>query len=224
MRILIAEDSRPLLRSLQITLRKTGYAVDVAEDGESALWLAESNPYDLILLDLMLPKLNGLDLLHRLREHGQETPVLILTALDAIDDRVKGLKTGADDYLTKPFALEELLARVEALLRRKRGMRNPNLHVGNLSIDTSGRTVECNGQQMDLQPREYALLEYLISRADDLVTRTEIEKHLYDENTEVFSNAIDSAICTLRKKLAVPGQTVFIRTRKGLGYILEVRV
>ncbi len=224
MRILIAEDSRPLLRSLQITLRKTGYAVDVAEDGESALWLAESNPYDLIILDLMLPKLNGLDLLHRLRDHGQETPVLILTALDAIDDRVKGLKTGADDYLTKPFALEELLARVEALLRRKRGMRNPNLHVGNLSIDTSGRTVECSGQQMDLQPREYALLEYLIARADNLVTRTEIEAHLYDENTEVFSNVIDSAICTLRKKLTAPGQTVFIRTRKGLGYVLEVRV
>lgn len=224
MRILIAEDSRPLLRSLRIALRKTGYAVDVAEDGEAALWLAESNPYDLIILDLMLPKLNGLDILHRLRDHGQETPVLILTALDSIDDRVKGLKTGADDYLTKPFALEELLARVEALLRRKRGMRNPNLHVGNLSIDTSSRTVECSGQQIDLQPREYALLEYLISRTDDLVTRTEIEKHLYDENTEVFSNAIDSAICTLRKKLASPGQTVFIRTRKGLGYVLEVRV
>ena len=224
MRILIAEDSRPLLRSLRIALRKNGYAVDTAEDGETALWQAESTPYDLIILDLMLPKLNGLDLLHRLRDHGQETPVLILTALDAIDDRVKGLKTGADDYLTKPFALEELLARAEALLRRKRGMRNPNLHVGNLSIDTSVRTVECSGRQMDLQPREYALLEYLISRADDLVTRTEIEAHLYDENTEVFSNAIDSAICTLRKKLTVPGQTVFIRTRKGLGYVLEVRV
>ena len=224
MRILIAEDSRPLLRSLRIALRKNGYAIDTAEDGETALWQAESTPYDLIILDLMLPKLNGLDLLHRLRDHGQETPVLILTALDAIDDRVKGLKTGADDYLTKPFALEELLARAEALLSRKRGMRNPNLHVGNLSIDTSVRTVECSGRQMDLQPREYALLEYLISRADDLVTRTEIEAHFYDENTEVFSNAIDSAICTLRKKLTVPGQTVFIRTRKGLGYVLEVRV
>jgi DNA-binding response OmpR family regulator len=223
MRVLIAEDSLSLQRSLRIALRKTGYAVDVAEDGESARWLAESNPYDLIILDLMLPKLNGLDLLHHLREQGHETPVLILTALNAIDDRVKGLKTGADDYLTKPFALEELLARVEALLRRKRGVRNPQMHVGNLLFDTSSRTVERDGQRMDLLPREYALLEYLTTRPGIPVTRTEIESHLYDENTELFSNAVDSAICTLRKKLTVPGQTVFIRTRKGLGYVLEVQ-
>lgn len=223
MRILIAEDSLSLQRSLQIALHKTGYAVDVADDGETARWQAESNPYDLIILDLMLPKLSGLDLLHHLRDQGQETPVLILTALDAIDDRVKGLKTGADDYLTKPFALEELLARVEALLRRKRGVRNPQMHVGNLSIDTSSRTVERNGQRIDLLPREYALLEYLTTRSGTLVTRTEIESHLYDENREIFSNAIDSAVCSLRKKLAGSDQTVFIRTRKGLGYVLEVQ-
>lgn len=222
MRVLIAEDSLSLLRSLRIALRKTGYAVDVAEDGEMARWQADSNPYDLIILDLMLPKRSGLELLHHWRKQGKETPVLILTALNSVEDRVKGLKTGADDYLTKPFALEELLARVEALLRRKRGVRDPLMLVGNLSIDTSRRMVECNGQKIDLQPREYALLEQLIARAGSLVTRTEIEDHLYDENTELFSNAVDSAICTLRKKLAVPGQTVFIRTRKGLGYVLEV--
>lgn len=222
MRILIAEDSLSLLRSLRIALRKTGYAVDGAEDGETALWQAESNPYDLIILDLMLPKRSGLDILRLWREQGKETPVLILTALNSVDDRVKGLKTGADDYLTKPFALEELLVRVEVLLRRKYGTRNPQLHVGSLSIDTSSHAVECNGQKIDLQPREYALLEQLISRHGYLVTRTEIEDHLYDDNTELFSNAVDSAICTLRKKLAVPGQTVFIRTRKGLGYVLEV--
>ncbi|MEI8206258.1 MAG: response regulator transcription factor [Kiritimatiellales bacterium] len=223
MRILIAEDSRSLLRSLRIALRKTGYAVDIAEDGEAALWLAESNPYDVILLDLMLPKINGLELLQRWRKQGKETPVLILTAMDAVEDRVKGLKTGADDYLTKPFALEELLARVEALLRRKHGTRNPQLRLGNLSIDTVNRTVELSGQPVSLQPREYALLAYLASRPGTLITRTEIEEHLYDEDTEVFSNAVNSAICTLRKKLTEPSQTIFIRTRPGLGYTLEVQ-
>ncbi|MCU0857702.1 MAG: response regulator transcription factor [Pontiellaceae bacterium] len=223
MRILIAEDSRSLLRSLQTALRKTGYAVDAAEDGEAACWLAESNPYDVILLDLMLPKLSGLELLHRLRNTGNQTPVLILTALDAVDDRVKGLKTGADDYLTKPFALEELLARVEALLRRKHGTRSPHLRLGNLTIHTASHTAELGGRQLSLQPREYALLEYLTSRPGTLVTRTDIEAHLYDENSEVFSNTIDSAICMLRKKMTVPNQEVFIRTRKGLGYVLEVQ-
>lgn len=222
MRILIAEDSLSLQRSLRVALRKTGYAVDVADDGESARWLADSNPYDVIILDLMLPKLNGWDLLHRWRESGNETPVLILTALNAVDDRVRGLKSGADDYLTKPFALEELLARVEALLRRKSGDRNPRRQIGNLFLDTTSRTVELAGRHIHLLPREYALLEFLTTRPGIPVTRTEIESHLYDENTDIFSNTIDSAICTLRKKLAVSGQTVFIRTRKGLGYVLEV--
>lgn len=222
MRILIAEDSLSLQNSLRVAFRKTGYAVDVADDGESAHWLADSNPYDVIILDLMLPKLNGWDLLHRWRESGNETPVLILTALNAVDDRVKGLKSGAGDYLTKPFALEELLARVEALLRRKSGDRNPRRQIGNLFLDTTSRTVELAGRHIHLLPREYALLEFLTARPGIPVTRTEIESHLYDENTDIFSNAIDSAICTLRKKLTVPEQTVFIRTRKGIGYVLEV--
>jgi len=223
MRILIAEDSRSLQRSLRVALRKSGYAVDVADDGNTAGWLAGSNPYDLILLDLMLPQRNGLDLLQQWKKEGRETPVLILTALNSVDDRVTGLKTGADDYLTKPFALEELLARIEALLRRNHGARTPRRHIGNLSIDTASRTAEIAGKRIDLLPREYALLEYLTARPGTLVARTEIESHLYDENTEIFSNAIDSAICTLRKKLAAPEQTVFIRTRKGQGYILDVQ-
>lgn len=222
MRILVAEDSLSLQRSLRVALRKTGYAVDVASEGESALWMAESTPYDAIVLDLMLPKLSGLELLRRLRAQENDTPVLILTALGAVEDRVTGLQTGADDYLSKPFALEELLARVAALLRRKRGVRSPVLRAGNLTVDTAGCTVECAGRKLDLQPREYGLLEYFVSRPDVLITRTEIEEHLYDENTDVFSNVIDSAICTLRKKLAVPDQQVFIRTRKGMGYVLEV--
>jgi len=222
MRLLIAEDSLSLQRSLRVALRKTGYAVDVADDGESARWLADSNPCDVIILDLMLPKLNGWDLLRLWRESGNETPVLILTALNAVDDRVRGLKSGADDYLTKPFALEELLARVEALLRRKSGDRNPRRQIGNLFLDTTSRTVELAGRHIHLLPREYALLEFLTARPGIPVTRTEIESHLYDENTDIFSNTIDSAICTLRKKLTVPEQTVFIRTRKGIGYVLEV--
>jgi DNA-binding response OmpR family regulator len=222
MRILIAEDSLSLQQSLRVALRKTGYAVDLASEGETALWMAESNPYDAIILDLMLPRLSGLVLLRRLREQGCETPILILTALGAVEDRVKGLKIGADDYLPKPFALEELLARVAALLRRKRGVRSPVLRAGNLAVDTTGRTVDCAGQKIDLQPREYVVLEYFASRPDVLITRTEIEEHLYDANTDVFSNVIDSVICTLRKKLATPDQQVFIRTRKGMGYVLEV--
>lgn len=223
MRVLVVEDSKSLRQSLRLALRKAGYAVDVAEEGETGLWLAESNPYDVIILDLMLPKVDGLTILHRLRDQGRETPVLILTALDAINDRVKGLRTGADDYLTKPFALEELLARVEALLRRKRNARNPRLRVGDLVMDTANRTLEQGGRRIELTPREYALLEFLASRPGDVVTRTEIEEHLYDENTELFSNTIDSAICTLRKKLAAPDQKAIIRTRKGMGYVLEVR-
>jgi len=224
MKILIVEDSRVLQNSLQIALRKAGYAVDVADEGETGLWMAESNSYDEIILDLMLPKINGLTILKRLREKGNETPVLILSALDAVDDRVKGLRCGADDYLTKPFALEELLARVETLLRRGRNNRNPVMTVGDLEIDTGAKTVKKDGRNISLRPREYSLLEYLASRTGAVVSRSEIEEHLYDEQTDLFSNTVDSAICNLRKAIASENQQTFIRTRKGMGYILETAV
>lgn len=221
MRILLVEDARQLRESLGLGLRKAGYAVDASADGEEGLWLAESNPYDVIILDLMLPKLDGLSVLKRLREQGLNTHVLILTARETVADRVQGLKAGADDYLTKPFALEELLARVEALIRRGRETKNPALAVGDLTIDTGAHTVSRNGRSVALTPREYAVLEFLAHRQGQPVSRTDIEEHIYDENADLFSNVVDSTICTLRKKLQDAGCPPVIHTRRGLGYVLD---
>lgn len=220
MRALVIEDSEVLRRSVATALRKAGYAVDTTGDGAEGLWYAESNPYDAIVLDLMLPGVDGLTLLQRLRRQGKETPVLILTARDTVDDKVSGLRAGADDYLIKPFALEELLARVQALCRRQYAQRNPRLVIGNLKIDTASRTVTRAGHPVELTPREYRLLEYLAMRHDEVVSRTEIWEHIYDEHSEPLSNAVDSAICGLRKKIEPPGTRALLHTRRGMGYVL----
>jgi len=220
MRLLLVEDSRRLVDSLSRGLRKEGFALDVALDGEEGLWLAESNDYDVIILDLMLPKLDGMGILGRLRAGGGTSTVLILTARDGIDDRVRGLGEGADDYLTKPFHLKELIARVRALARRKYGTRNPRLSIGDLTIDTGSRTVSRDGGIIDLKPREYAILEFLAMRRGEVVSRTEIEEHIYDERVEAASNVVDSAICSLRKKIDRPGEPSLIRTRRGMGYMV----
>lgn len=212
------EDSPRLQRTLGIALRNSGYAVDVCGDGEEGLWLATSNDYDAIVLDIMLPKRDGLSLLATLRAQGRLTHVLLLTARDTVPDRVLGLRTGADDYLIKPFALDELLARVEALCRRAYGTKAPCLAVGDLQIDPATRTVRRAGEPVELTAREYLLLEYLARRAGQTVTRPEIEEHIYAGEIELMSNAVDSAICGLRKKLA---GTPLIHTRRGFGYVLE---
>jgi DNA-binding response OmpR family regulator len=221
MRVLVVEDSPRLRQTVSTWLRRNGFAVDTSADGEEGLYLAESNDYDVLVLDIMLPKLDGLSLLQRLRKQRKATHVLLLTAKDTVPDRVRGLELGADDYLIKPFALEELLARVKALCRRAYGSKDPRLVITDLEIDTAARKVSRAGKAVLLQPREYALLEYLARRRGHVVTRTEIEEHIYGGDVEPASNVVDSAICSLRQKLAEANPTPLIHTRRGLGYELE---
>ena len=220
MRSLVVEDSSRLRQVVSTWLRRNGFAVDVSADGEEGLWLAETNDYDAIVLDIMLPKLDGLALLQRLRKLGRQTHVLLLTAKDTVADRVNGLELGADDYLVKPFAIEELLARVRALCRRAYGSKESRLAVADLEVDTAARKVTRAGKPITLQPREYSLLEYLARRQGHIVTRAEIEEHIYGGATEFASNAVDSAICSLRQKISEGNPAALIHTRRGLGYEL----
>ena len=220
MKLLLVEDALPLQRAVAKGLRKAGYAVDVSADGAEGLWFAENNDYDVLILDLMLPGLDGLAVLQRLRAAGRSTHILVLTAKDTVEDRVRGLQAGADDYLVKPFAFEELLARVQALCRRAYGQKRAVLAVGDLEIDPGRKTVQRGGQPVPLKPREFALLEYLALRRGEVVSRREIEAHLYPDSVDPMSNVVDSAICGLRKKLARPGASALIHTRHGLGYLL----
>jgi DNA-binding response OmpR family regulator len=216
MRVLVVEDYAPVRSAVVEGLTENGFAVDSAGDGQEGLWYAEQNPYDAIVLDLMLPKLDGISLLKKLRANGNAVPVLVLTAKDAVDDRVTGLDTGADDYVVKPFAFAELLARVRALVRRRYEHRAPVVHVEDLEIDTTKRIVKRAGEVVTLSAREYALLEYLAMRAGELVTRTEIWEHVYDFHSEAHSNVVDVYIGYLRKKLGAN----LIQTRRGQGYVL----
>jgi DNA-binding response OmpR family regulator len=221
MRILLIEDYEPLRKSVARGLREAGYAVDATGDGEEGAWYSRSGDYDVIVLDLMLPNLDGLTILQQLRKQGNPAHVLILTAKDTLQDRVLGLNLGADDYLVKPFAFEELLARIGALVRRKYESKSPLIQVGDLIIDTNDRTVHRAGQAIDMTPREYALLEFLAHRAGKVVTRTDIWEHLYDFAAEQNSNVIDVYIRLLRKKLEQGDLPPLIHTRRGLGYILR---
>lgn len=221
MHVLLIEDSARLVSSLTRGLRKAGFAVDASRDGAEGLGLAETNDYDVIVLDLMLPGLDGMTLLGRLRAHGSQTHVLVLTAKDTLEDRVGGLQAGADDYLVKPFAFEELLARVQALCRRAYHRKDPGIAIGDLRIDTAARLVTLEGRPVELTPREFMLLEYLALRRGEVVPRAEIEAHIYGDGTELMSNAVDSAICSLRKKITPLGAEPVIRTRRGMGYVLE---
>jgi DNA-binding response OmpR family regulator len=222
MRVLVVEDYAPVRASVCEALEEQGFAVDSAADGEDGLWYAEQNPYDAIVLDLMLPKLDGIAILTRLRAAGKAVPILILTARDDVGDRVAGLDTGADDYLVKPFALAELIARVKALVRRGYDCATPLIKVADLEIDTVRRAVSRAGSAIALSAREYALLEYLAARAGALVTRTEIWEHVYDFRSEIQSNVVDVYIGYLRKKLEHDGQARLIHTRRGQGYVLGV--
>jgi len=222
MRLLLVEDSPRLQRSVGDGLRHAGYAVDVSGSGTEGLWYARANDYDVLILDIMLPGLDGLTILQRLREAGNQSSVLLLTAKDTIEDRVKGLGTGADDYLVKPFAFEELLARVQALARRRHGNRNPVITIGDLRIETVGRRVTRAGHPIDLTAREYALLEFLALRAGQVVSRTQIESGLYDEGRDPMSNVIDAAVYSLRRKIDLPGSSSRIQTRRGMGYVLTL--
>ncbi|MEO8351041.1 MAG: response regulator transcription factor [Chthoniobacteraceae bacterium] len=217
MRILFVEDSESLRGSVRRALKHAGYAVDVAADGEEGMEAAEMNRYDVIVLDVMMPKLSGLEMLARLRAAGSAAPILLLTARDTVADRVRGLGAGADDYLIKPFAMEELLARVAALCRRGYGEKSGVLHIGPLELDLAAGRVRRDGENVELAAREWRLLEYLALRRGQLVRRTEIEEHIYDEFVAPMSNVVDAAVYALRRKIGPE----LIRTRRGLGYVLE---
>jgi DNA-binding response OmpR family regulator len=203
-------------------LRDDGYAVDLTFDGNEALHLATSNPYDAIVLDLMLPGRDGFGIIQTLRRREVRTPVLCLTARDAVADRVKGLDLGADDYLVKPFAWEELLARVRSLVRRGHGQRSATIVVGDLEIDTARKSARRGDVQIELSAREYALLEYLAHRQGQVVSRSDIWEHLYDQHDETTSNVVDVYIGYLRNKIDREFPTKLIHTRRGQGYLLGV--
>jgi two-component system, OmpR family, response regulator len=217
MRVLIVEDEEELAETVRRAFVEDGFSVDVAADGESGLFNAQSWTYDAIILDLMLPRMGGIDVLKKVRAKST-TPVLILTARDGVDDKVRGLNTGADDYLTKPFQLTELIARVRALVRRSAGKPSPVLKVADLEIDTVARIIRRKGKPVELTPKEFALAEFMAMHRGELVTRTMIYDHLYDETDDTLSNVVDVYISNLRRKL---GKN-FIETRRHQGYILGV--
>lgn len=217
MRVLVVEDEPDLLAGLLRTVREEGYAADGAADGEEGLYKAENYEYDAIILDIMLPALDGWELLRRLRKN-KKTPVLMLTARDGVRDRVRGLDTGADDYLVKPFDLDELLARLRALIRRSARLAQPQLELGGVVIDTAARTVSRQGEAVILTAREYALVEFLALHRGKVVTRTMLYEHLFDENDSTLSNLLDVHVSNIRKKLGHE----FITTRRGHGYSIEM--
>lgn len=221
MRLLVIEDYAPLRQSLVQGLSEAGFAVDATGDGEEGLWYAGDGAYDAIILDLMLPKLDGMTLLRRMREAGGNCPVLILTARGELDDRVAGLDAGADDYLVKPFAFRELLARVNALVRRKFDARRPAVTVGDVTIEPQARRVTLGGEPVRLTAREFGVLEVLALRLGEAVTRTEIAEHLYGFDDEPNSNAIDVHVAQLRRKLEAGGRPRLIHTLRGVGYVLN---
>jgi DNA-binding response OmpR family regulator len=223
MRILLVEDEPDAARMLAKGLREQAYAVDLATDGQAAIYQSSITDYDAVVLDVMLPGADGLEVCRELRKRGSPVPVLMLTARDAVEDRIAGLDCGADDYLAKPFAFGELLARLRAVIRR--GARPPVpevIQVGDLRLDTSARHVERGRREISLTAREYALLEYLAHHAGAVVTRADIAEHVWDEHYDPLSNVIDVYVQRLRRKVDLPGQDSLIRTRRGEGYQLRV--
>lgn len=221
MKFLLVEDYPPLRKNISTSIREQGWAIDVSADGEEGLWFAENNQYDAIVLDLMLPKLNGLQILSHLRTNKITTPVLILTARDAVEQKMQGLDQGADDYMTKPFFMGELISRLKALVRRSYQQSDPVVMVGDLSVDTSARRVCRSDREIDLSAREYALLEYLVRRAGKITTRTEIWDHVYESYGGASSNVVDVYVGYLRKKLHLPGLEPIIHTKRGQGYLVK---
>jgi DNA-binding response OmpR family regulator len=220
MRILVVEDALSIRRSVVQGLREAGYAVDEAADGETALWHSKTNEHDVVVLDLMLPKVDGLTVLQTLRRNNNPAFVLLLTAKDTAEDKVAGLELGADDYLVKPFHFAEFLARVKALIRRKYDAKNTVLHIADLDLDLRNRLVHRGGELIDLSAREYALLEYLALNAERTVSRSEIWQHVYDFNASLESNVVDVFIGRLRAKIERPGRPQLIHTKRGQGYFL----
>jgi DNA-binding response OmpR family regulator len=221
MRVLLIEDHKPLVRALRQGLEEEGFAVDIASDGQEGDFKARTAEYDVVILDIMLPKEDGLSLLQRWRKDGVSTHILVLTARGSMEDKVKGLDLGADDYMTKPFELEELLARLRALIRRGHQVKSPLIRVHDLEIDTASRTVKRGGKSIHLTPREYALLEFLAFHRGKVTTRSMIWEHLYDDQDENTSNVVDVYIRYLRNKIDKGYEPPLILTRWGEGYLLR---
>lgn len=225
MRILLVEDDLKIASFIKKGLGASGFTVDHVADGEEGCNLALVEPYEAAIVDIMLPKMDGLALIRKVRDNGVGTPVLILSARDAIDDRVKGLQTGGDDYLTKPFAFSELLARVQALIRRSGNAVEPTrLRAGDLSVDLLSREVVRSGKRIELQPREYALLEYLIKNKERVVSKTMIMEHVWDYNFDPQTNVVEARICRLRDKIDKGFDPKLIQTIRGVGYVLKESV
>jgi len=218
MRILVVEDERRLAQIIKRGLVEEGYAVDTAFDGEDGEHMAEVTSYDLIILDVMLPRKDGLEVSHDLRNHRVNTPILMLTARDTVEDRVKGLDAGADDYLVKPFAFSELLARIRALLRRESISKSPRLKIGNLILDPLAREAYRGERKIDLTSKEYIILEYFMRHPNAVITRTRLEEHAWDYQSERLSNLVDVYIKKLRRKIDDKDQPSLIQTVRGAGY------
>jgi len=222
MRILIVEDEKKVAAFIKKGLEEETYAADVASDGEEGLHLGEQNPYDLIILDLMLPKINGLDILSRLRAKKIETPILLLTAKDSVEDKVEGLNQGADDYLTKPFAFSELLARIRVLLRRGKTESKTTLEIADLTLDLVSHKVNRGNEEIELTGKEYSLLEYFMRNQEKVLTRTMIAEHVWDYNFDTFTNVIDVYVNHLRKKIDKNFPAKLLHTLRGVGYVMKV--
>jgi len=221
MKLLLVEDSERLQRSLSTGLRKHGFTVDQAFDGEQALSYTATNQYDVIVLDLMLPKIDGLTVLSKIRSDGNDCHVLILSANDQTEDRVRGLDLGADDYLVKPFAFNELVSRLGALNRRRSGVKNPVIEIEGVKVDSVARQVVFDGQPVALTPHEYQLLEFLARRRGRVFSHDQLIDQLYDAGSYVTRNAVEAHISSLRKRLHSAGASKLVKTRRGFGYLVE---
>ena len=221
MKLLLVEDSERLQRSLSTGLRKHGFTVDQAFDGEQALSYTATNQYDAIVLDLMLPRIDGLTVLSKIRSDGNDCHVLILSANDQTEDRVRGLDLGADDYLVKPFAFNELVSRLGALNRRRSGIKNPVIEIEGVKVDSVARQVVFDGQPVALTPHEYQLLEFLVRRRGRVFSHDQLIDQLYDAGSYVTRNAVEAHISSLRKRLHSAGASSLIKTRRGFGYLVE---
>jgi heavy metal response regulator len=220
---LVVEDDKKTASFIIKGLKQAGFAVDCATNGDDGLNLALTDPYDVVVIDIMLPKLDGLSLIEELRQQKINIPVIILSAKRSVNDRVKGLQTGSDDYLTKPFAFSELLARVQALIRRAGNTSEPTrLTFGDISIDLLTREVTRGGKKIDLQPREFAMLEYLMHNPEKIVSKTIIMEHVYDYNFDPQTNVVDVLVCRLRNKVDRDFEKKIIHTIRGVGYVLKV--